>query len=118
MDKRVESEPQAPMSHADVRSVLLGIMLAMFLAALDQTIVATAMPTIGRELDDVTHLPWIVTIYLLSSTAVTPLYGKFSDIHGRRVTMLGGIAQLVLVYVADTYLKWKRLTTHKVAPLW
>ena len=56
----------------------------MFLAALDQTIIATALPTIGRELGDFEHLPWIVTSYLLTSTAVTPLYGKFSDIHGRR----------------------------------
>ncbi|PZU93926.1 MAG: MFS transporter [Chelatococcus sp.] len=100
MDRRVETEAPAPLSHADIRSILLGIMLAMFLAALDQTIVATAMPTIGRELGDVTHLPWIVTIYLLSSTAVTPLYGKFSDIHGRRVTMLGGIAIFVVGSIA------------------
>ena len=76
------------MTPADIRSVLIGVMLAMFLAALDQTIVATALPTMGRELNDVTHLSWIVTIYLLASTAVTPLYGKFADIHGRRVTML------------------------------
>lgn len=97
MDKRVETPPaQAALSHADIRSILIGIMLAMFLAALDQTIVATAMPTIGRELGDVTHLPWVVTSYLLASTAVTPLYGKFADIHGRRVTLLGGIAIFVL----------------------
>ena len=76
------------MSHEDIRSILIGIMLAMFLAALDQTIVATALPTIGRELGDLEHLPWVVTAYLLTSTAVTPLYGKLSDIHGRRVTLL------------------------------
>lgn len=100
MDKRVETEPQPPMSHADIRSILFGIMLAMFLAALDQTIVATAMPTIGRELGDVTHLPWAVTAYLLASTAVTPLYGKLADIHGRRLTLLGGIAIFVVGSVA------------------
>ncbi len=80
------------MRHEDIRRILFGIMLAMFLAALDQTIVATAMPTIGRELGDVTHLPWVVTAYLLASTAVTPLYGKLADIHGRRIVLLSGIA--------------------------
>ena len=69
-------------------------MLAMLLAALDQTIVATALPTIGRDLGDVENLPWVVTAYLLAATAVTPLYGKLSDIHGRRVMMLVGIAYL------------------------
>ncbi len=97
MDKRVESaEPAAALSHADIRAIMIGIMLAMFLAALDQTIVATAMPTIGRELGDVAHLPWVVTSYLLASTAVTPLYGKLADIHGRRVTLLGGIVIFVV----------------------
>lgn len=102
MDKRVDdhahqaSTPAAPMSHEDIRSILFGIMLAMFLAALDQTIVATAMPTIGRELGDVTHLSWVVTSYLLASTAVTPLYGKLADIHGRRVVLLSGIVIFVI----------------------
>ncbi len=98
MDQRVDppahqaAAAQAPMRHEDIRRILFGIMLAMFLAALDQTIVATAMPTIGRELGDVTHLPWVVTAYLLASTAVTPLYGKLADIHGRRIVLLSGIA--------------------------
>ncbi len=87
-------------TEADIRAILIGIMLAMFLAALDQTIVATAMPTIGRELGDVTHLPWVVTSYLLASTAVTPLYGKLADIHGRRVTMLTAIVIFVIGSVA------------------
>jgi MFS family permease len=73
-----------------------GLMLVMLLAALDQTIVATALPTIGRDLNDVAHLSWIVTAYLLASTAVTPLYGKLSDIYGRRVTLLSGIAIFVV----------------------
>ena len=57
----------APLDHAAVRRIVIGILLAMFLAALDQTIVATALPTIGRELGDLEHLPWVVTAYLLSS---------------------------------------------------
>lgn len=60
------------MSPAEIRSILFGLIAAMLLAALDQTIVATAMPTIGRELGDAENLPWIVTAYLLASTAVTP----------------------------------------------
>ncbi|AMJ62613.1 MDR family MFS transporter [Bosea sp. PAMC 26642] len=101
MDKRVETEAhQTPLTHEDILSILFGIMLAMFLAALDQTIVATAMPTIGRELGDVTHLPWVVTSYLIASTAVTPLYGKLADIHGRRVVLLSGIAIFMLGSVA------------------
>lgn len=88
------------MSHEDIRSILFGIMLAMFLAALDQTIVATAMPTIGRELGDATHLSWVVTSYLLASTAVTPLYGKLADIHGRRVVLLSGIVVFVAGSIA------------------
>ncbi len=89
------SQP-APLDHAAVRRIVIGILLAMFLAALDQTIVATALPTIGRALGDPEHLPWIVTVYLLSSTAVTPLYGKLSDIHGRRLILLTGIGTFVL----------------------
>ena len=75
---------------------MFGIMLAMFLGALDQTIVATALPTIGRALHGVDDLPWVVTAYLLTSTAVTPLYGKLSDIHGRRAMLLVSIALFLL----------------------
>ncbi len=82
-------------SHAEVRAIVIGLMLAMFLAALNQTIVATAMPTIGREFADFENLSWIVTAYLLTSTAVAPLYGKLSDIHGRRTMMLAGIGIFV-----------------------
>ncbi|MFZ5671525.1 MAG: MDR family MFS transporter [Pseudomonadota bacterium] len=80
----------------EVRSIIIGVMLAMFLAALDQTIVATALPTIGRLLGDFENLPWVVTTYLLTSTAVTPLYGKISDIAGRRVTLLVAIGIFML----------------------
>src|SRR4249919_809702 len=69
------------LDHAAIRRILLGLMLAMFLSALDQTIVATALATIGRAYADVQNLAWVVTAYLLAATAVTPLYGKLSDIH-------------------------------------
>ena len=89
-----------PLDHATIRSIVIGIMLAMFLAALDQTIVATAMPTIGRELRDLEHLPWVASAYLLSATAVTPLYGKLSDIHGRRSILLLGIGIFIVGSIA------------------
>ncbi len=95
MDAVPAADLPAPLSHAEIRKIVLGVMLAMFLAALDQTIVATALPTIGRELNNVTDLPWVVTAYLLAATAATPLYGKLSDIHGRRVTILVGIATFI-----------------------
>jgi EmrB/QacA subfamily drug resistance transporter len=90
--------PLAPacLDHAAVRRIMLGLMLALFLSALDQTIVATALATIGRHYGDVVTLPWVVTAYLLAATAVTPLYGKLSDIHGRRPVILAGIAIFIV----------------------
>jgi len=85
---------------ATVRTIVIGVLLAMLLAALDQTIVATALPTIGRELGDLQNLSWVVTAYLLSSTAVTPLYGKVSDIYGRRTTLLTAITIFMIGSVA------------------
>src|SRR5581483_4118331 len=86
----------APLSHPEIRTIVVGIMLAMFLGALDQTIVATALPTIGRHFGDLADLSWVVTAYLLTATAVTPHYGKLSDIHGRRGMMLIAIVMFVL----------------------
>ena len=79
------------LTYPEVRAIVLGIMLAMFLGALDQTIVATALPTIGRHFGNLEDLSWVVTAYLLTGTAVTPLYGKLADIYGRRVVMLTAI---------------------------
>jgi EmrB/QacA subfamily drug resistance transporter len=70
---------------------MLGAMLAMLLAALDQTIVSTAMPKIVSELHGLEHLSWVFTAYMLASTITVPLYGKLSDIYGRRVFYLVGI---------------------------
>src|SRR4051812_4338834 len=61
------------------------LMLGMFLAALDQTIVATALPTIVGELGGLNHLSWVVTAYLLAQTVSTPLYGKLGDQFGRKL---------------------------------
>ena len=84
-------EPPAPLDHSSIRAIMVGILLAMFLSALEQTIVAPALPTIGRMLGDVENLSWVVTAYLLANTAVTPLFGKLSDIYGRRRMMLAAI---------------------------
>src|SRR5512133_3793304 len=77
--------PPAPLSQDEVRTILMSLLLTMFLAALDQTIVATALPTIGRQFNDVSNLSWVITAYLLASTAVAPVFGTLSDIYGRRV---------------------------------
>lgn len=82
----------APLPSKTIWTILTGTMIAMFLGALDQTIIAAALPTIGRELGDFDSISWVASLYLLATTAVTPLYGKISDIHGRRVTMLAAIA--------------------------
>ncbi len=76
------------LTERDKRQIVIGVMLAMFLATLDLTIVSPALPTIGERLGDVAFLPWIVSAYFLTSTAATPLYGKLSDIHGRRPVLL------------------------------
>src|SRR6266705_2765109 len=89
------SNPHAPLTKADVRNIFYGLMLGMFLSALNQTIVATALPTIGRDFGDFENLPWVVTAFLLTSTAVAPLYGKLSDIYGRRALLLAAIGLLM-----------------------
>jgi EmrB/QacA subfamily drug resistance transporter len=81
-----------PLSRRQLRIVFGGLMLGMLLAALDQTIVATALPTIVGDLGGLNHLTWVVTAYLLTSTAVTPLWGKLSDLYGRRGTFQAAIA--------------------------
>ena len=104
MDQRTNETlrrgPGHELSQAEIRRIIFGVMLSMLLAALDQTIIATALPTIGHELGDLEHLPWVVTVYLLTATAVTPLYGKFSDSHGRRITMLIGIVVFIIGSIA------------------
>src|ERR1700742_4542666 len=80
--------PRAALTQGEVRSILMSLLVTMFLAALDQTIVATALPTIGRQFQDVTNLSWVITAYLLASTAVAPVFGTLSDIYGRRAMII------------------------------
>lgn len=96
MDVPVAPATTTPLSTANIRSILLGLMTAQLLAALDSTIVGPALPTIGRDLGNLQQLPWIVTVYLLVSTALTPLYGKLADIHGRRVVLLFAMSMFLI----------------------
>jgi len=81
----MSTAPQAgKLSHRQIQLVFAGLMIGMLLAALDQTVVATALPTIVGELGGLDHLSWVVTAYLLTSTVSSPLYGKISDLYGRR----------------------------------
>lgn len=77
-------------------TIVLGALVVLMLAALDQTIVAPALPTIGARLGDVDYLPWIVSAYFLTSTAVTPLYGKLADLRGRRPTLYAAVGIFTL----------------------
>jgi EmrB/QacA subfamily drug resistance transporter len=79
------TDGQVRFSHRQILTIYSGLMLGILLAALDQTIVATALPTIVGELGGIEHISWVVTAYLLTSTASVPLYGKISDLYGRRI---------------------------------
>jgi EmrB/QacA subfamily drug resistance transporter len=91
-------QPATPLDLAAIRTMIAGIMLALFLSALEQTIVAPALPAIGRSLGHIDDLPWVVTAYLLAATGTTPLFGKLSDIHGRRTILLLSI----IIFVAGS----------------
>ncbi len=88
------------LTHKQIRAIYFGLVLSMFLSALNQTIVATALPTIGRSFGEIGNLSWIITAYLLTSTAVSPLYGKLSDIHGRRAVMLAAVGVFIAGSIA------------------
>ena len=88
--------PRAPLTQSEVRTILMSLLLTMFLAALDQTIVATALPTIGRQFKDVTNLSWVITAYLLASTAVAPVFGTLSDIYGRRGMIVTALSLFIV----------------------
>ena len=75
---------EAPVTHRQVMIIFSGLMLGMFLAALDQSVVSTALPTIVGDFHALNRLTWVVTAYLLTSTASAPLYGKISDLYGRK----------------------------------
>src|SRR5687767_2218658 len=91
---------ETPLTHQQVLVIFSGLLLAMLLAALDSTIVATALPTIVGELGGLEKLAWVVTAYLLAQTVVTPLYGKLGDLYGRK----GVLQAAILVFLAGSML--------------
>ncbi|MCX7311529.1 MAG: MFS transporter [Alphaproteobacteria bacterium] len=87
---------QRALTHREIVLVVLGVLLPVFMGSLDSTILASALPTIGREFGDVHNLPWLVTAYLIANTAITSLYGKISDSQGRRLTLLIALSLYML----------------------
>ncbi len=89
-------ENEGGLSHRQIVTILIGLMAGMFLAALDQTIVATAVRTIADDLKGLNEQAWATTAYLITSTIVTPLYGKLSDIYGRKKFFVAAITIFVI----------------------
>jgi EmrB/QacA subfamily drug resistance transporter len=86
----------APLSPRDRAFTLAGVLIALFLGALDQTIVATALPRIVEDLDGLTRYAWVATAYLLASTAMVPIYGKLADVSSRRTIEVWAISLFLL----------------------
>ena len=81
---RQKVDHSKPLTHREILIIMSGLMTGILLAALDQTIVSTALKSIVEDFNGLNHYTWVVTAYLLTSTASTPLYGKISDLYGRR----------------------------------
>src|SRR6202163_3592347 len=88
--------PPAPLGHRQILIAFSGLVRAMLLAALDSTIVSTALPTIVSELGGLEHLAWVVTVYLLAQTIVTPIYGKLGDLYGRKIVLQSAIVLFLI----------------------
>ena len=95
-DRDISDVSKAPPTHREIMIVLSGLLVGMFLAALDQTVVSTAIRTIADRLDGLTAQAWVTTAYLITSTISTPLYGKLSDQYGRKPFYVFAIAVFVL----------------------
>ena len=89
-----------PLTHRQIQLVFAGLGVGMLLAALDQTIVATALPTIVGEMGGLEHISWVVTAYLLASTASTPIYGKLGDLWGRKALFQAAILIFIVGSIA------------------
>ena len=87
-------------THPQILRVITGVMLCIFLASLDQTVVIPAVPAIAGDLQAFGHLSWIVTAYLLTSTAATPVVGKLSDVYGRRALLLPSLLLFIVASMA------------------
>ena len=83
-DTPVKEEKVGGRTHSEIKYIMTALMIAMLLAALDQSIVATALPRIASDLNGLTKLSWVATSYLITSAIATPIYGKFGDMYGRK----------------------------------
>ncbi|RVW07906.1 DHA2 family efflux MFS transporter permease subunit [Prescottella agglutinans] len=99
----VAAGPQATFTHRQILAILSGLLLGMFLAGLDQTVVATAMRTIADDLNGYALQAWVTTAYLITATLVTPLYGKLSDIYGRKSFFMAAIVLFVIGSILCTF---------------
>ncbi len=86
----------AELTHRQILTILIGLMMGMFLAALDQNIVGTAIKTIADELQGLSLQAWVTTAYLITSTIATPIYGKLSDIYGRKKFFMAAITIFII----------------------
>lgn len=96
----VDDANSTSLSRQAIVAIFMALLVAMFAAALDQTVVATALPTIVGDLDGATHMLWVTTAYVLASTVAMPIYGKLGDLIGRRGLFLGALALFALGSVA------------------
>lgn len=110
MTSDAAAAPSAPttassggLTHRQIVTILAGLMMGMFLAALDQTIVATAIRTIADDLNGLSVQAWVTTAYLITSTIATPLYGKLSDIYGRKPFFITAISIFVVGSLLCTF---------------
>jgi EmrB/QacA subfamily drug resistance transporter len=102
MAQTASARPEGALTHRQITTILIGLMAGMFLAALDQTIVATAIRTIADDLKGLDEQAWATTAYLITSTIVTPLYGKLSDIYGRKPFFIAAISIFIFGSVLCT----------------
>jgi EmrB/QacA subfamily drug resistance transporter len=96
-------DPSTRFTHVEQRNIIIGLMLAILLGGLDQTIVAVALPKMGDELNGFSLIAWVVSGYLVASTVVTPIYGKLGDLFGRRMLLSVSIVVFLVASIACAF---------------